>query len=63
MDGCEGNGGGKCGKNVVWEQTKVLQLRIDRRRGGVGASNTLCCSHYNRIRDDKALFQNAIKSS
>lgn len=41
MDGCEGNGGGEGGKNAVCEQTKVLQLRTDRRRGGVGASNTL----------------------
>lgn len=30
-------------------QIKVLSWRLDRRRGGVGASNTLCYIHYNRI--------------
>lgn len=29
-------GGGEGGKNVVWEQIKAMQWRLDRRRGGVG---------------------------
>lgn len=56
-------GGGEGDKNVVWEQIKVLQARLDRRRGGVGGSNTLRrCIHYNRIWDNRrAPFQSALK--
>lgn len=50
MDGSEGKGGGGEGdKSGVWEQMKVLQWKLDRRRGGVGDYNTLWCIRYNRM--------------
>lgn len=41
MDYQEGWGGGEGDKNIMWEQIKVPLSRLDRRRGGVGALNTL----------------------
>lgn len=46
--------GGEGGKNGIREQIKALQWRLDRRQGGVGASNTPCCistlAEYRTIR-------------